>query len=315
MAFGTITVKMRGSQPMKKMPDIVAPPPAPVVKGTSEVRIAVAAPTLTEMEDLVCGIYFDLIEAAAPTSLSVYTREFQAVTRLADLKSELEAAARMPVGTPIRRVMEEGAADLGRCTITIGIPSGGAPAGCAAALDISFTHIVPGGAANAANAVFAMLNAGDPDMPKIKAAVERAAGNVPIYWIITGFEEMEYIFGGISAEPPKAAVKKALCKQAGIPRRENDRVAYAQIYGGIKLSGRSGNNAEFVSGSVRDYMPIGCHFPVIAAVDNVLRIGANSGNSADRAACSALKTGFAYPDTVLKSWCGQHPEDGGDKEE
>lgn len=320
MAVGTIKVKLLNAQPAVRTETPVAepvsapvppPPPRTFTKGKAEVNIAIAAPTLTEAEDFLCGAYFGLVDAASGTSLSVYTQEFSTITRFAEIKSDLEDASRKPTGTEIKRSRDEVITDLSRCSVTVG-QSGSK----AMNIDINFTCIKPGALELSADAVLVILSAADPGVSEIKDAAERAAGNSPVYWIITGFDETERLWGGVNADPPKASVKKQLREKIGVPCRSGDHVAFAQTYGGIKIASRNGDIPTFVSHNVsRDYVPCGCHIPLIDAIISALKLKAGGGDAEILSAYNMVKNGFVKVEPIIGGWCEYYPGDEGGKTE
>lgn len=314
MAFGTISAEALKVQPTAKdEPKIITPMPASIEKGASEIDIAIVASGMTQAEDFVCGVYFNMVEASAGTSVSVYTHEFKTVTRLAEIKSELETASRKPTGTEIKRVREEYAADLSHCSITLG-QSGSK----SLTLDVNFSVTAPNTAGSAdADAVFALLDLCCPDIEDIKTAALRTAGGTPVYWIVTGFEEAALLWSGDYGNAPKPHIKDSLRGRAGVPCRAGDHVAYVQMYGGIRFVRSDDSGATFLSHGVsRDYAPCGCHMPVLTAVEETLRHRANDAESADTAANtirSSLNTGFAKLNLMRDNWCEYYPGNEGDE--
>lgn len=302
MASGTIQVVSTAPRPIshpKRQPAPVVSRPAPAPSGRGVVEIAVVAPTLAETDDLLCGVYFDLERLLSGSSLSVYTRELPVITRLVEIKQDLETMCTAPVGQGSLRTVPEDSAPLNGMSLTLG-ESGRQ----SVSLDLRFRCFTPAALSTMgkADAVWVLLGQ-DESAHQLVEVVARQMPDRPVFWLAAGFES-KY---ALPANDPSLALgareRKEICASLGVPRAPGDHVAFIQLYGGLEFVRRDSQGAVVRTHQRhREYTPAACHLPVYTAVETAM------GRSPElNAACGGLLTmlqaGFAPWLEQWDSWC------------
>ena len=315
MAFGKLVVRACASTPPKRKRETPVkltekPSPAPE-KGTAGLDIMLIAPTCQEAEDYLCGLYFNLLQALGGGRATAYTREFLAISRLSDIKQELEEIVRKPVGgTYIRRGAED-EPSLTQCTLTLG-ESGNT----ALAMDMRFVWTSPKEAVGRkTDVVLALLNCGENAETAAKAmdAARSAANGGPILWVLTNFEKKHLFWNTDGDSSLKASLRSSLCELLNISCKKDEYVVYAQTYGGLEFIGREENDAILRSDvRCRDYMPVGCHVPVMVMVEAIWKYYAHKEeNAAMNAAVEKIRILMQPHYDRIKGWYDTGNEKGG----
>nr|WP_300815954.1 hypothetical protein [uncultured Acetatifactor sp.] len=244
MAFGTIQVvraeprkvspsgKTRVPKPPKAAAApksnkaVPAPKPAkaaPAPKGQGVLEIMVIASTLAEADDFLCGVYFDLEHLLSGSGLSVYTRDLSAITRLVEIKQDLEACCSAPVGQESVRTIPEESEPLDGLEMTLG--EFGRQT---ASLDLRFHCTTPAGlsAVGRGDAVWVLLGQ-DEDSRRMVAEVARQQPDQPVFWLIANFENQCVYPADIPSQTLGAQKRKAMCERLGVPRLSGDHAGYA----------------------------------------------------------------------------------------
>lgn len=350
MAFGKITVKRVGERfspradfnvntnipqrpvpppiPTPTPPPISTPPPEPIptpiptprptptpdptpfpdgtfggVAGKCRLNIALITQTDVEAEDYIAGIYYDLTDALAMTPLMVFVNDSTTINRIAEVRQDISGAISRPVGTVTHRAGEGYYGSLNGCVISV-CPSGRQ----SEALEFVFTAVRPGARVSADGAL-AIVNCETADEGFV-SAVRSGVGNIPLYWLVTGFERTTVCQTTMAVIKP-AVIKKL--RELMPSAAAGDKLAYAQVYGGILVCGRSGGGADFTTHEYcRDYIPVACHVPVIALVEDIARrAGASGGDSSVTALWNVVNEGYSRYRNDKKSWTERISESGG----
>lgn len=274
MAFGKIMVNALAAAPQKKKKEAPIQPAvkaAPVQeKGDCVVNILLVAHSCEEAADYLCGAYFNLVQALGGSNLTAYTREFSTISKLSETKQSLEEMVLKPVGREyIRRTAEDEVA-FDQCTMTLG-QTGNPSLG----LNVHFIWGEPGSVAGApADVVFVLLNCaeGAETAARTMNTVRSGASGRPVFWILTNFENRKLFWHTDGDAAPKVEIRSKLREILDVSCRPGEYVAYAQIYGGLEFADRKNGKAVLrTDARCREYMPVGCHVPVIAGVDVLQR--------------------------------------------
>ncbi len=302
MAFGTIQVVEAAPRPAsrpKRPPAPAASRPAPTPSGQGVVEIAVIVPTLAEADDLLCGVYFNLEELLSGSDLSVYTRDLAVITRLVEIKQDLETRCTAPVGQESLRTVPEGSAPLNGALLTLG-ESGRQTV----SLDLRFRCVTPASlsAASGADVVWVLLGQ-DESARQLAETVARQMPDRSVFWLVTGFERKFALLANDPSLTLGARERKEMCAGLGVPRAPGDHVGFVQLYGGLEFVRRDGEGAVVRTHQRhREYTPAACHLPVYTAVGEAM-----SRRPELNAACGGLLTrlqaGFAPWLEQWDSWC------------
>ena len=293
MAFGTIQVVDAAPRPAsrpKRPPAPAASRPAATPSGQGAVEIAVIAPTLAEADDLLCGVYFDLEQLLSGSDLSVYTRDLAVITRLVEIKQDLETRCTAPVGQESLRIVPEESAPLNGALLTLG-ESGRQTV----SLDLRFRCVTPAAlsAVSGADAVWVLLGQ-DESARQLAETVARQMPDRSVFWLVTGFEGKS----SLPANDPSLALgareRKEMCAGLGVPRTPGDHVGFVQLYGGLEFVRRDSEGAV-----VRT---VACHLPVYTAVGDAMSRRPEL-NAACGGLLTMLQTGFAPWLEQWDSWC------------
>lgn len=277
MAFGKVLVMPQGKMPKKeKTPPKSAVPekkveirPRTLEKGAVHLNALVIAETGVEAADCLCSVYFSMSHRLAGSEVAVYTSEFATISRLTEVKQNLEDAILKPVGREIPRLSPEEGEPLLHCTLTFG-QSGNQ----ALAADLECQWTAPGEAAGkSADLVIALLNWAEG--PEAAARIIHAAQSFscPVVWMICGFESKVFFWGTEDDQILRNTVRDALKQDLAIEGKSGDVVAYAQIYGGLEFVRREADGSAVYRTyrQCREYVPVGSYAGVLAAVTEVLR--------------------------------------------
>ena len=240
MAFGTIRVNFPKKIEKREENDIIPKPvPQPSVKGTAVINITVAASTVLEATDYICGAFFNMVHMTRGTDITVYTREFAAIRRFTQRKTALENAV-FTSDEPTARAMEEGDG-LADCTVTIS-EAGNQEL----SLDINF-HCVTKDAARAdADAVIFLLRPGEKAPP--------AVADVPTFYVACGFERQNVFYEETPLPAFRAKYREELAEEREIKRAGGVYFGCVQVYGGLVLTGRKDGVPIFKTyDNCRDY--------------------------------------------------------------
>nr|WP_300911516.1 hypothetical protein [uncultured Acetatifactor sp.] len=331
MAFGTIQVvraeprkvspsgKTRVPKPPKAAAApksnkaVPAPKPAkaaPAPKGQGVLEIMVIASTLAEADDFLCGVYFDLEHLLSGSGLSVYTRDLSAITRLVEIKQDLEACCSAPVGQESVRTIPEESEPLDGLEMTLG--EFGRQT---ASLDLRFHCTTPAGlsAVGRGDAVWVLLGQ-DEDSRRMVAEVARQQPDQPVFWLIANFENQCVYPADIPSQTLGAQKRKAMCERLGVPRLSGDHAGFIQLYGGLEWIRRdSGSAVVGTHQRHREYTPTACHLPVYAAVEEAM--GRNPElNVACGGLIEALRDVFASWKEQWEDWCVKYEPERGETE-
>lgn len=302
MAFGTIQVVDAAPRPVSRPTRAPAPAasrPAPTPSGQGVVEIAVIAPTLAEADDLLCGVYFNLEQLLSGSGLSVYTRDLAVITRLVEIKQDLEARCTAPVGQESLRTVPEGSAPLNGALLTLG-ESGRQTV----SLDLHFRCVTPAALSTVggADAVWVLLGQ-DGSARQLVETVARQMPDRPVFWLVTGFESKSVFPVNDPSLALGAQARKEMCTGLGVPRIPGDRVVFAQLYGGLEFVRRDGEGAAVRTHQRhREYTTAACHLPVYAAVGEAMSRRPEL-NAACGGLLAMLQAGFAPWLEQWGSWC------------
>ena len=278
MAFGRIVVRACASKPMKSKKETPVKPVVKTVtpqeKGMAALEILLVAPTCEEAADYLCGVYFNLVQTLTGSKLSAYTREFSTISRLSEIKQGLEEIILKPVGGSYVRRTAEDEMPMEQCTLTLGQAGN-----TALAMDLHFKLVTPAQVSGQeADAVIALLNcAEDPEVAARNIQMVRlgAAGR-PVFWVLANFEKKQLLWTSDGIAAPKVTMRSSLREQLGVSCQKNEYAVCAQIYGGLEFTGRKDGKAVLCSDyRCREYMPVGCHVPVIAMCEAVRKYRAS----------------------------------------
>ena len=276
MAFGKISVvPVKAARPKKKpeqqvpVAEVKEEPKkqAPRSSGAVSVNMQVIANSSAEAADFLCGVYFTMSRQMAGSEISVYTREFTTITRLTELKQELEESILKPVGREIRRATPEEGEPLANCVLTVG-----QSANQKLTLDMVCSTVAPGAASGADFAVAVINWAEGPEgIARIRAAA--AAQSCPVVWVVCGFESQKFFWAEDPTDFPKPSLRGSLTEELGISGKQGDVVAFAQVYGGLEFASRQADGSAVyrTHRKCREYMPVGCHAGIFAAMAEILR--------------------------------------------
>lgn len=305
MAFGTIQVVSTEPRRASRIGKPPAPKPAkaaPDPKGQGVVEITVVASTLAEADDLLCGVYFDLEYLLSGSGLSVYTRDLSAITRLVEIKQDLEACCSAPVGQEFVRTIPEGSESLNGLEMTLG--EFGKQT---ASLDLRFHCTTPAGlsAVERGDAVWVLLGQ-DEDSRRMAAQVAGWLPAQPVFWLIANFENQCVYSEKIPSQTLGAQKRKAICQRLGVPRLSGDRIGFLQLYGGLEWIRRdSGGVVVGTHQRHREYAPTACHLPVYTAVEEFMERTPEL-NAVCRGLLEALRDGFAPWIEQWEEWCEEY---------
>jgi len=260
MAFGVIQVT-----PVRSRSRVAPGSAPPLPNGGERLSILLVADSLTRAEDFLCGVYFNLVSAASGSGLSVYTRQFETITRLSELKQQLEQAALAPAGREVARDAGE-YPPLRQAVLTLGLAGRASPF-----LDLAFTCAAPGAAGEGGGeAVIALVDAhaGPNAARAVGELARRAAGGGSVIWVITGFEDAMLLSDDAPAPPPQDDLRLSLRAGLELSPGEEDMVTYAQLYGGLELVRADGEGGSVMRShpDCLDYVPAACHLGVLTAV-------------------------------------------------
>lgn len=272
MAFGRVLVMPIGAKKpkIKREPEKkVEIKPAVREKSLTHLNTLVVAGSSIEAADFLCGVYFSMSHQLAGGEISVYTTEFGTISRLTEIKQDLEEGILKPVGKDVWRRSPEEGEPLSHCTLTVG-QSGNQ----ALAMDLECRWVAPGTAGGmGADLAFVLVNwaEGPEAAATMKAAV--AGLSCPVVWVICGFESKTFFWGADDSPILKNAVRDALRQELGIAGKSKDVIAYAQLYGGLEFVQREpdGSMRYRTYRQCREYVPVGCHAGVLAAAEEALR--------------------------------------------
>ncbi len=280
MAFGKISVvsRRKTSEQPKREARVRQSPPVQE-KGSSVVEVLLIAPTGEEAGDFLCGLYFDLVQAVSGSQVTAYTREFPTINRLSETKQSLEEMTAKPVDREFVRRAAEDDQPLNQCTITIGQAGN-----TALALDLHITAVTPDGAGGRqADVVFALVNCAEDRQAAAASmgAARSAAGGKPLIWILSNFEQKSLFWLEQGDAAPKVQLRDSLRAQMELSCGSWEFAAYTQIYGGLEFVRREQGKAVLRTNyHCREYMPVGCHAPVFAAVEALRRYRAGQDENA-----------------------------------
>lgn len=309
MAFGTIQVVETAPSPVSrpKRPSTPAPsrpkgtpaPAASVPSGQGVVEIAVVAPTLAEADDLLCGVYFNLEQLLSGSDLSVYTRDLAVITRLVEIKQDLETRCTAPVGRESLRTVPEGSAPLNGALLTVG-ESGRQTV----SLDLRFRCVTPAALStvSGADAVWVLLGQ-DESARRLAETAARQTADRSVFWLVAGFENKFALLANDPSQALGARERKEMCAGLGVPRTPGEHVGFVQLYGGLEFVRRDSEGAVVRTHQRhREYTPAACHLPVYTAVRDAMSRRPEL-NAACGGLLTRLQTGFAPWLEQWDSWC------------
>lgn len=301
MAFGSIQVVSLEQPQAAPRPAPEMTRPAPEAAGRGTVDIVLAAPTLAEADDFLCGVYFNLGQVLSGSSASVYTRQLAAITRLVEIKQELELRCAAPVGQESVRTIPEGSAPLTGTVLTLS-RSGSQTL----ALDLRFRCVTPAAlsTAGSADAVWVLLGQ-DEASRSMAQAVRRELPGRAVFWIAAGFEGRYILPANHPSHALDAAARGEMCARLGVPCTPGDSVGFAQTYGALEPVRRGGQGEAVVRTHqrCREYTPVACHLPVYKTLEEAMgrrrELSAGCGEL-----WVMLQAGFAPWLTAWNDWCG-----------
>lgn len=303
MAFGTIQVVDAAPRPASRPKRPPAPAashrPAPALSGKGVVQIAVIAPTLAETDDLLCGVYFNLEQLLSGSDLSVYTRDLSVITRLVEIKQDLETRCTAPVGQESLRTIPEGSAPLNGAVLTVG-ESGRQTV----SMDLCFHCVTPAALSEVggADAVWVLLGQ-DESARRLAETVARQMPDRSVSWLVTGFESKSALLANDPSLALEVRERKEMCTGLGVPRIPGDHVVFAQLYGGLEFVRRDSEGAAVRTHQRhREYTPAACHLPVYTAVGEAMGRRPEL-NAACGGLLTMLQAGFAPWLEQWDSWC------------
>lgn len=242
--------------------------------GMDVVRVAIIAPTMIQAKDFICSSYCNMLRFVEGRSLSLYTRDHPTILLLSEAKQNLEIMSTKPLDVPVKNNLSS--FNDGMHTITIG-KSGDHTV----SLDINFlcgTYSDISAAASA-ESVIIILNFADESMTSDKTeALVSMFGNRNVNWVISGFEGKKIFYSDDFTTAPSASLRRNLKEKFNVLRKTGDTLSYAQIYGGLTVTGQ--DSAAPVYRTVRDcrdYLPVGCAYPLVYALQDIATHRSNKG--------------------------------------
>lgn len=310
MPFGRVQViyaeKLQSITPQPEIQEQKTPTPAPSATlgaGFQKMEFSIAAPSVVEAADFLCGAYFNMVHMTSGSPISVYTKDFRTISQFTEHKQDIEAAIMKYPGTEVY-LRSQGTEGLSDVTVTVS-PSGNQTL----SLDLHFRCAAPG-TAGSSDAVFAILRPNDPRNADVISSVSSAQR---VFYIISGLEKQNVFMENATSSDLKVGFLSRLTEELKIPQVKGSFSACAQIYGGL-LFDRWEDGAVVcrTHANCREYMPIGCHIPVFTAITEV----AGRRTEADentRALYNMIRDCFWKNEPARISWCVSNEEDSTDE--
>lgn len=314
MAIGKMQVLLQNSHKKQstkksnspKSEEILNVKPASYMKGSQHMDIVLLAPTKEEAEDFLCGLYFDLMQCFAGKGVSVYTNEFATITKLAEVKQDLEASIMKTPGSRVYRAISQDEENLTKCTFTLS-----QSANQSLSLDLNFKCVTSlENGCETADFVLVLVNSQENGEfnQKILNNMSDFTTKSPVFLAVCGFENEAVYWEADGPIPFKAELRHRLTEKIGISAKENEWISFVQLYGGLEFAERDEQGLPLfkVSQRCRDYMPFACHIPIIAGIFEVWNGRKNSEQGLEPAAqtlYSMLSGSFAYWAQVQDTWC------------
>lgn len=294
MPFGTIQVIPAAQPPKKKIEKQTS---SQASQGMARFDVLIVAQSIVEATDFLCGMYFDMTRMTGGSAISVYTRDFQTISQLAERKHMLEAAISKLPGTEIRRVNAEDDG-LTTCILTIGQTGNQL-----LTLDINIRCVTPENMSRA-DAVFVLFRPGEG--LNMEAVDDDNASN-QVFWIAGGFEDREVYLENGTTVPLNATLRTDLRSTV---RRKGGFFACTQVYGGLEFVRREDDAVVFRSSArSREYTPVGCHIPVFTAITEHARHSDEAeGSGAIQELYSMIRDSYYAQEPARLSWCSANGE-------
>ena len=264
MAFGSLKIfPVKHTQKEPEMPKEEIP--VQVNKeGIFYMRASVVAASVAEATDFLCGLYFNISRELSGTAVAGFTKYYETICRLTELKRDLEAATRKPVGTAVKRTVPDAKDPLMHCIYSLG-QSGNKTT--TMELEMRCDTAPKGG-----DVVIALLNSRNPQSAqRVKDAV--AGVSCPVIWVICGFENERFYLEHETHPVLEVTFSNQLINQLGITPKRGDIISFAQIYGGLQFAAMEADGSVTMQTwkKCRDYCPVGCHVGILQAISTGLK--------------------------------------------
>ncbi len=244
-------------------PVIPAPPVIPEVRdvniqplsggvGADSIRVCVAAPTVAQAKDFVCGLYYNMLSFLESSGLSLYTRDRTTLSMLTETKQYLEYAVSKRIGTELKYNPQQW--DSATYVLTVSKAANQKLSTDMHFKCISYSQL---GSANGGEALFVLLNCSQTDAsyePLFASLSQR-----PVNWIISGFEKEKIYYCEEPDSPPPARLRENFKQRVSLTVKNADTVSFAQVYGGLTVERNEGGLPVYTTiAACRDYLPISC---------------------------------------------------------
>ena len=238
--------------PPKPQTVMHAPPPALQITpftgngAVNKINICIAAPTMAQAEDFLCGIYTDAVNDLGGSQILIYTKHAATLSMLTGRRQYLQHIAARPSGT----VIMGGAPSEKSCAYILTVANAGMRS---SEVDLVF---------NCCD--YSMLGAFswcDISLMLINSSLPESVLPVgsPVDYVMSGFEGDRVYYFEEGDAPPAPFIKERLRCRSGLKLGAGSTVSYAQVYGGATVTAVEGGAPVYtVSSLCRDYIPIGC---------------------------------------------------------
>ncbi len=317
MAIGKITVRpvKTVKQPTVKQPTVkqppvkqavpkpaAPPPPAPTLQvnplavnnAVNRMSICIAAPTVSQAKDFLCGIYCNAVSDLEGSEILIYTRDRRTLSMLTERKQQLQRTATRKAGTMV--IGSPGAEQAETYVLNLASAKRQREAADMFFICCSYSQLA---CAPTCDAVAVLV---DSTAQGVAEKLPVVPADKSVNYIICGFEKERTYYFEEGDSPPCEALRAKLKAGLGTENRIGYTVSYAQVYGGLQVIAVEGNAPVYsVSESCRDYIPVGCGRAFFNLVsDFAARRNISSG--AFSCICVELERLLARDKTAREQW-------------
>lgn len=236
------------------------------VEAVDNLNIAIIAENVAIANDFICGIYYNFIEVARIAQLSVHSNDESTLNTVTSIKKFLGRIVDKPNETKISR--DETVSINNNFSIAI------RPIfNQRLVLNVNFKCLVYDAVQSYTDAdlTYIILNQCNKALTQetIKN-IESTLSSASINWVITGYESESVSYNSKFAEPPSDTLVEKLIDKLGISLKEDDKVYFSQMYGGIEVeNNENGMPVYSVLPTYIEYTPVACCYPLILSIIDI----------------------------------------------